>query len=317
MSAVAPTAEITDPVLHAFASEVGADGPVAVAGGRTRWDRGGPLDPTARIVAAPTGVVDYQPDEMTVRVRAGTTVAELHAALAEKGQLTALPDRGGTVGGALVVGENDLRTLGRGRIRTSLLQVRYVSAEGRLVTGGGPTVKNVSGFDLPRLMVGSLGTLGLLCEVILRTNPAPPVSMLLRSEDADPFAVPDTVLRPTVVLFDGATTWVELAGHPDEVAGERAALSSIGRFTETDELPELPAHRWSLTPAELRSLGSAGGPDTGGFVASIGVGLVFGAQAPPRRELEPGVQLINDRMKAEFDPAGRLNPVATRPTGRR
>ena len=106
---------------------------------------------------------------MVVTVRAGTTVAELHETLAAAGQTSALPDRGGTVGGAVAVGENRLDRLGRGSARRRL-QVRYVSAEGEIVTGGGPVVKNVSGFNLPKLIVGSLGTLGLIAEVVLRTN---------------------------------------------------------------------------------------------------------------------------------------------------
>src|SRR4051812_14537728 len=164
---------VVDEVLQEFAAQVGESGPVAIEGSRTRWSVGGELASGTRLLRAPAGILEHIPDEMTVRVRVGTTVAELHRVLAEAGQHTALPDRGGTVGGALAVGENDVRVLGRGWIRQSLLQVRYVSAEGRVVKGGGPTVKNVSGFDLPRLMVGSLGTLGLLAEVILRTNPIP------------------------------------------------------------------------------------------------------------------------------------------------
>lgn len=116
-----------DPVLAEFAAEVGADGPVAVAGGRTRWTVGGPLDPGARVLSAPTGVVDYKPEEMTIQVRTGTTVAELDETLAAKGQRCALPDRGGTIGGALATGENDHRALGRGLVRHAVLQVRYVS----------------------------------------------------------------------------------------------------------------------------------------------------------------------------------------------
>lgn len=299
------TAEITDPVLHAFAAEVGASGPVAVAGARTRWEFGGALAEDARVVAAPTGVVDYKPQEMTMQVRTGTTVADLNAALAECGQLSALPDRGGTIGGALAVGENDVRTLGRGRLRTSLLQVRYVSAGGQLITGGGPTVKNVSGFDIPRLMVGSLGTLGLLCEVIVRTNPIPATTIILSSTDVDPFAVQDAVLRPTVVLFDGTTTWVELAGHDDEVAGEVRELGKVGTFSAVEALPALPAHRWSLTPADLVSLDSTA---TGNYVASVGVGTVYASNPQPKRATTAGVTVIHDRMKNEFDPTGRLNP---------
>ena len=110
-----PLLAIDDPVLAAFADEVGTEGPVAVEGGRTRWNVGGASAPGTRLVAAPTGIVDYVPDEMTVTVRCGTPVAELHEALAERGQRTCLPERGGTVGGALAVGENSLHVLGRGR----------------------------------------------------------------------------------------------------------------------------------------------------------------------------------------------------------
>ena len=93
---------------------------------------------------------------MTVTVRAGTTTTELTAALTEAGQRCALPERGGTVGGSVVIGENHPEVLGRGWLTSSVLQVTYISSEGKLIRGGGPTVKNVSGFDLPRLIVGSL-----------------------------------------------------------------------------------------------------------------------------------------------------------------
>jgi len=96
-----------------------------------------------------------------VRLGAGTTMSELDDTLAAKGQTTVLegaPDA--TVGGVLAVGHSGLRRRRVGPVRDALLQVRYVSAEGRLITAGGPTVKNVTGYDLCRLMVGSLGTLG-------------------------------------------------------------------------------------------------------------------------------------------------------------
>ena len=149
---------VHDEALKRFATEVGDSGPVAVEGSRTRWHVGGEIDPGCRVIRAPSGVLHHRPEEMTVRARAGTTVEELHVELATRGQRTALPRRGGTIGGALAVGENDLSVLGRGRVRECLLQVRYISAEGKIVSAGGPTVKNVTGYDLPRLIVGSLGT---------------------------------------------------------------------------------------------------------------------------------------------------------------
>jgi glycolate oxidase FAD binding subunit len=318
MSARTPSATLTstDPVLAAFADDVGPDGPVAVEGARTRWDLGGSSTPGTRLVAAPDGIVDYQPEEMTVTVRAGTTVADLHAALAERGQRSALVDRGGTIGGALMVGENDVRALGRGLIRTAPLQVRYVSAEGRIVSSGGPTVKNVSGFDLPRLLVGSLGTLGLLAEVILRTNPIPPVSRWVSVEGAAPAQIQNAVLAPSAVLWDGDRCWVQLEGHQGDVEAETARLRANGHVEELDPeataddgLPvELPAHRWSLTPAEALTLDQESRFDTGPFVAAVGLGLVFAGRPQPQRTLAHHVDIVARRVKENFDPTGRLNP---------
>lgn len=294
-----------DAALLAFAEEIGADGPISVRGGGTRWELGGALAPGTRVIESPAGVVSYAAEEMVVRVRTGTTVAELHAELATRGQRTPLVDRGGTVGGALAAGENDIFVLGRGTLRSSVLQVRYVSAEGRIVNGGGPTVKNVTGFDLPRLMVGALGTLGLLAEAILRTNPVPPAGLWLASAAADPFAVRDALLRPSAVLWDGTTTWVHLEGHVADIAAERSTLGRLATFDEVAGAPPLPAQRWSLSPADLRSVDRL---DIGSFVAVIGVGLAFGELPQPARRLAGPVAEIHRRMKANFDPTGRLNP---------
>lgn len=294
-----------DPVLVAFAAQVGETGPVAVEGGRTRWERGGlPADGT-RLVRAPEGIVAYAPEEMTVRVRAGTTVAVLDAELAARGQRTALPERGGTVGGALAVGEDDLLAAGVGRVRAAVLEVRYVSDGGRLVTGGGPTVKNVSGFDLPRLLVGSLGTLGLLAEATLRTNPVPAETCWLRSDDADPFAAHAALHRPAAVLTDGMGTWVCLEGHPADIAAQRQVLRTTGVFEEAAGPPALPRHRWSRRRSQLRTLDVA---QTGGHVASITTGTVHAVRPAPPVAPDPAARALAVRVKQEFDPGGRLNP---------
>lgn len=299
------TLSIDDPVLHGFASTVGDEGPISVRGGGTRWDVGGPLMAGTRVVEAPAGIVDHAPAEMTVRVRAGTPVGDLEAALEEHGQRSALPMRGGTVGGAIAVGEDHAEVLGRGRLRDSVLQVRYVSAEGRLVTGGGPVVKNVSGFNLPKLMTGSLGTLGLMAEFVLRTNPIPAASLWLRSDDVDPFIVPEATLRPSAVLTDRTTTWVLLEGHVADVQSERRRLDGIGSFVEAAGPPRLPAHRWAMAPAALRTVSAE---ETGEAVLSIGVGRIWADLAPPAPTVDPVIEAISGRMKQNFDPGGRLNP---------
>lgn len=294
-------------VLAAFAAEVGTEGTVAAEGHRTRWEVGGPLVAGTRLVSAPSGILSHTPEEMTVRVLAGTPVDELHAELAARGQRTGLPRRGGTVGGALAVGENDVSVLGRGRVRDTLLQARYVAADGALVVAGAPTVKNVSGFDLPRLLVGSLGTLGIFGEVVLRTQPVPASSCWITSTSGDPFAVLHLVHRAAAVLWDGTRTCIELEGQGADVEADRRLLEQVAGWSDvtTDELPVLPPHRWSLSPAELRTLDRDA---LGDWVASIGVGTVWATNPQPVGEVPGPLGALARRVKDGFDPTGRLAP---------
>lgn len=291
--------------LAALAAEVGAEGPVAAEGRRTRWDVGGALADGTRLVRPPSGILEHKPEEMTVRVLAGTPVDELHAELGARGQRTGLPRRGGTVGGALAVGESDVAVLGRGRVRDTLLQVRYVAADGAVVQGGGPTVKNVTGFDLPRLIVGSLGTLGILGEVILRTNPIPASSRWVTSASVDPFAVLGLVRGASCVLWDGARALVELEGHGADVDANLRALERVGEWGEAAGPPPLPPHRWSLPPAGLRTLDREA---LGDWVASIGVGTVWASRPQPPAEVPAPLAALAQRVKDGFDPTGRLAP---------
>jgi glycolate oxidase FAD binding subunit len=299
-------------VVEAFAAEVGpvSAGPVVAVGGRTQWDVGGPLDPAVpvREVRAPAGIVAVEAADMTVRVRSGTAVSDLDASLAEVGQTVALPAwPGATVGGVLAVGRSGLRRLGWGPVRDTVLEVRYVSADGTVVKAGGPTVKNVSGFDLCRVLVGSLGTLGLLAEVVLRTRPLPATERWLAGE-ADPFALVRRLHRPASVLWDGTTTWVLLDGHPADVEAQ-ATLAGLAHAAGP---PDLPPHRWSLRPSELRSLAGAGGdgrvPASGRFLAEVGVGVVHADVPREPPPADPPVVDLHRRIKDLFDPTGRLAP---------
>ena len=298
-----------DGALRDFAAEVGSDGPVCVRGGGTRWSLGGELAPGTNQVAAPAGIVAFEPADMTVRVRAATLVTELHEELATAGQRTALPERpGGTVGGALMAGESSVARLGLGLVRDALLQVRYVCADGRIASGGAGTVKNVSGFDLCRLLVGSLGTLGLVGEALVRTVPVSEVERWARLAVVDPLAVLSCHTAASV-LWDGTDVWVLLSGYGVDVDEDLSRLAELDAEppTDVDGPPDLPPHRWSCTPAQAASF-RAGNGAAGRFVAEVGVGVVHASEPQPPRPVAAGVAELNRRFKERFDPTGRLNP---------
>lgn len=280
--------------LGEFAEEIGTEGPVTIAGLATR---GGPVE-GVRPVMAPGGIVSFTPDEMTVRCGAGTPMEQLDEALAAHGQTLAIPPSG-TVGGALAVGESGLRRLGYGPVRDTLLQARYVSAAGEIVKAGGPTVKNVSGFDLCRLLVGSRGTLGFIGEVILRTRPIAAFEQWFTT-DTDPDLLMRRLYRPTSILWDGERSWVLLEGHRDDVAGQ-ATAHGLEVADPPDALPT--GGRWSVPPAEIHTL-----VGTGRFVAEVGVGIVHHEHPPAPPVVDDAVVELHRRIKARFDPTGRLNP---------
>ena len=276
-------------ISAAFADEIGPSDEVTITGAATR---GGPV-PGVRVVRPPTGIDWLRGDEMTVCCGAGTLVAELDEALAAVGQCVAIPPSG-TVGGALAAGRSGLRRLGYGPIRDTLLQARYVSAAGDIVKAGGPTVKNVSGFDLCRLLVGSYGTLGFLGEVILRTRP--------RARHEQWFAThgrPDRDVPPAVPPDVGAM------GRHDDVdparrPSRRRRRGGRGRRSRSRpparrRLPD--GGRWSIPPAELTSL-------RGTFVAEVGVGIVHHADPPPAGRGERRRPRAQPQDQAQLRPDG-------------
>lgn len=286
--------------LESFAAEVGPDGPVAVVGGRTQWEVGGRCPEETRLVKAPVGVRGFDPAEMTVRVGAGTLVDDLDAALSEAGQQANLPKlSGATVGGVLAVGRDNVHALGRGRIRDALLEAVYVADDGRLITAGGPTVKNVSGFDLCRLLVGSLGTLGLMGEVILRTWPRPAVQKWLAGP-CDPAELRRRLFWPSSILWNGQAAWVHLEGHEADVGAEAELARSLG-CEPTDGPPPLPPHRVPAAAFDASGF-------QGSFLAQVGTGSVYVSEPFPVPDPDPAIATLNRRLKAEFDPRNRLNP---------
>jgi glycolate oxidase FAD binding subunit len=133
------------------------------------------------------GIVSYEPSELVVTVRCGTPLAELEAALAEKGQCLAFEpphfgqgsENGATVGGMVAAGLSGPARATAGAVRDYVLGARFINGLGEHLTFGGQVMKNVAGYDVSRLMAGSWGTLGLITEVSLKVLPVAPAEATL------------------------------------------------------------------------------------------------------------------------------------------
>ncbi len=131
-----------------------------------------------------SGMTEYDASEYTFTALAATPLAEIAGALAANGQGLPfdppLAEQGATLGGTIAAGLSGPRRWRFGGLRDFILGVRFVDGRGRLVRGGGKVVKNAAGFDLPKLLVGSLGRLGILTEATFKVFPSPPAFATLR-----------------------------------------------------------------------------------------------------------------------------------------
>lgn len=206
-------------------------------GGRTALDYGGtPREPGVAIdTTALDRVIDYPAADMTITAQAGITLSALRAVLAEHHQrLTIdapLPDRA-TLGGVFACNASGPRRFGAGRPRDMIIGVSFVTSDGEQVKGGGRVVKNVAGYDLPKLLTGSVGTLGVLTQMTLKVRPAPEAAAVAWVDVRDALALTDALNR----LNTSATRpmSLDLLNRP----AAKAVCKTLG-------LPELPGE-WAL-----------------------------------------------------------------------
>ncbi len=206
-------------------------------------------------ISAPAGIVSHDPDDLVVTVLAGTKVSEFSDAIGLQKQFVPLDPRSdqATVGGVIASGLSGVRRLGFGPLRDNLLEVRFVTGYGKLVKVGGPTVKNVTGFDIPRLLVGSLGTLGLIVQATFRCRPLPSESRWFTTS-SEPGGALQKMFRPTAILSDSRSTYVLLSGEAVDVATSCRLLASCTETADV-QLPEGPHRgRMSVAPATLASV---------------------------------------------------------------
>ena len=252
-------------------------------GGGTMRGLGNPVRAydVALDLSALEGIVAYEPEDFTIRVRGGTPLEQLQRMLVEQGQFVPLDapavDRA-TVGGVLAVGRGGLRRPSIGYPRDWLIGVRALLADGTPVQGGGQVVKNVSGYDLPKLFCGSLGTLGVIVDASFKlrplpafdalvTIPAPDFAIALAAADAGQRAAP--VLSGAVALDAGAAARAGLDSAPAVVlraAGlegparqllEQASSAGRGVGLSGQGDPAIEPHVWQAI-VDLESEPAAG-----------------------------------------------------------
>ena len=201
-------------------------------GGRTSLDYGGtPARPGVAIdTTAISRLIDYPFADMTITVEAGMTLAALSAILASKQQRLLVdapyPDRA-TLGGIYATNTSGPRRFGAGRPRDQIIGVSFVTSAGDVVKGGGRVVKNVAGYDLPKLLTGSLGTLGIIAQLTLKVRPIPERSAIVwasfghlhaASEALDRLNVSET--RPIAIELLNAPAARLIGGAAGLPAGE-------------------------------------------------------------------------------------------------
>lgn len=147
-----------------------------ITGTGTARDWGAPALPADAILDTTglNGVIRYSPADMTIAVRAGTTLAGVQQVVAEHGQRVSFdPARNATIGGLLATADAGPLRTSRGSLRDLVIGATVVLADGTVARSGGHVIKNVAGYDLAKLFHGSLGTLGVVAEVVLRLHPLP------------------------------------------------------------------------------------------------------------------------------------------------
>ena len=159
--------------ISATVEAAGRDRRALRIAGRGSWlDAGGPVEaPETLSIGSYSGVVDYVPGDLTITVRAGTKLSEIATVTREHGQWLPLDPPGspeGTIGATVATGSYGPLAAAFGRPRDQVLGIEFVSGAGEVITVGSRVVKNVAGFDLTRLLVGSWGTLGVLTQMSLR-----------------------------------------------------------------------------------------------------------------------------------------------------
>lgn len=315
--------------------------PLVIRGGGTRSLHPAPEGADVLSTRGLSGIVAYNPAEMTMTARAGTPLEVVEAALAEKRQMLAFEpnDLRGvlgtsglpTIGGVFATNASGPRRFTAGAARDSLLGVRFVNGKGEIVKAGGRVMKNVTGLDLAKLLAGSHGSLALMTEVTFRLLPVPETAVTLvvsNLNDAEAAAAMATAMSMSVevsgaahlpesvrgriaggALPDGAATVLRLEGLAASVAvrAEKLAVAMAG-FGAVTRLEEEASRRlWR----EIRD-GAPYADGTPRPLWRVSVAPLAGQQLIAALRLEAGVDAFYDWqgglvwLRMEADPEAEL-----------
>lgn len=234
-----------DPALDALQGKIRAAAekrtPLRIRGGGTKDFYGGPPDGEVVDTRVYAGIIDYEPTELVLTARAGTSLAAVESAMRARGQMLAFEPphfgEGATLGGAVACGLSGPRRPYAGAVRDLILGVRVLDGAGEHLTFGGRVMKNVAGFDVARLMTGAMGTLGVVTEISLKCLPLPKAEVTLAFDYAADQAIRMTnqwggqPFPLSATCYHDGRLWVRLSGAQPAVA---AAAARLGGATVAD-----------------------------------------------------------------------------------
>jgi glycolate oxidase FAD binding subunit len=339
-----------DDIVSAVQAAHDSHTPLRLRGAGSKDFYGGLLSGEVLDLAGHRGIVAYEPTELYITARCGTPLAEIEAALAEKGQMLAFepPHFGAaTVGGCIAAGLAGPRRQQAGAVRDYVLGVKLVDGSGQVLNFGGQVMKNVAGYDVSRLIAGSLGTLGVIAEATLKVLPMPVAEQTLcfALDQGEALAKLNQwggqPLPISASFWHDGQLWLRLSGARAavEAATQRLGPNATVDGKKTWNLIREQTHPafageplWRLSlPSTAPALGVDGlrAIEWGGaqrwyadeptaireVAASLGGHAVLYRAPESERCLEgafaplsPALLALHRRLKKAFDPRGILNP---------
>jgi glycolate oxidase FAD binding subunit len=239
--------------------------PLSIEGGATKNWYGNPNSFAKLSTTTYQGILDYQPEELVITACAGTPLQEIEMALAQRNQVLAFePPHFGdkaTFGSAIAAGLAGPARISTGNLRDFVLGARLLDGRGNDLSFGGKVMKNVAGYDISRLLPGSLGTLALLLEASVKVLPKPAASLTLRAMISQAQALKLLNQWAGQPLPLSASAWIGASNSQQEgelsirLAGAHAAVSSASAMITAAScsvgssqklVPQTPAHIASL-----------------------------------------------------------------------